>query len=112
MGISRRSILGKRTASFSVVRMAVAVMVSVALGVSEVCAQGHEAFLKTFRDRDAGNGADGEALQCFQRMALTGEHILQIQRLVGALDDFSLIVELANGLAQLFCAEFARFGDE
>jgi hypothetical protein len=31
---------------------------------------------------------------------------------VGALDDFGLIVELTDGLAQFFRAEFAGFGDE
>src|SRR5579862_222050 len=45
-------------------------------------------------------------------MAFTGEDILQIEWLMGTLDDLGLGVELANFVAELPGAEFAGFGDE
>src|SRR5208283_2612095 len=92
--------------------LAVAVVVSVPLGVDEVGAKAQESVLETLGNRDAGNGGDGKAPQFFQWMAFPGEYVLQVQRLVSALDNLGLVVELADGLSKFLGSEFARFGDE
>src|SRR5260221_5177272 len=90
----------------------VTMVVRIPFGVNDVGAQAAEPVLETFRDGDAGNGGDLETLQRLQRTAFARENILQVERLVGALDDFGLLIELADRLAEFLCAKLTRFRDE
>jgi len=90
----------------------IAMVVRIAFGVNNVGAQTTEPILEALGHGDAGNGGDLKTLQPFQRMTFAREDVLQVERLVGALDDFRLLIELADGLAEFLCAEFTRFGNE
>src|ERR1039457_3702615 len=90
----------------------VAMVVCEAFGVNNLGTQAAQPVLEAFGHGDAGNGGDLKTLKPVQRMPLAREDVLEVERLVRAFDDFGLLIELADGLAEFFGAVFTRFGDE
>ena len=63
------------------------VMVGEALGINQFAAELDEALLKTFRLGDAAQRRDFFAGEQIESLAFAGEDVLEIKRLMHALDD-------------------------
>src|SRR4051812_25256049 len=93
-------------------RLGVAVMIGVALRQFDPRTQFPQTVLETFRRGDAANGADVGVAEALERKLLAGDHVLKMERLVGALDDLRRAIVSANSFDQ-FVVRLARaLGDE
>jgi hypothetical protein len=76
-------------------------VVRVALRELDARAEFPQAVFEALRRRDAANGADEGAAQPLERQALASEDVLQMERLVRALDDLGRAVVEADALDEL-----------
>jgi hypothetical protein len=90
----------------------VAVVIRVSFAVDDVGAKSAQAVFETFGRGDAGDGRDIEVDEPLEIVAFAGKDVLQIQRMVSALDDFGCLIELPDGAAEPVGAVLAGFGDK
>src|SRR5437868_3458735 len=76
-------------------------MVRVALRQFKARPKFAQAILEAFRRGDSANGTDVGVAETFERNLFAGQNVLEMERLVGALDDFRGPVITANPLDQL-----------
>src|SRR5207247_1207279 len=91
--------------------LAETMVIGKALRVNQFAAEVHQAALEALRLGDAAQCPDFAAFEHFQSGALAGEHVLQIQRVVNALDNAGPGIELGDAPPQLLGLAVA-LGDE
>ena len=87
-------------------------VIGVALGQFQARAELAQPIFKTFRRGDAANRSDISVAKPFERDLLAGEDVLQMKRLVRALDDFRGAIEASNTPDQLVVRLTGAFRDE
>src|SRR5439155_172040 len=70
------------------------VMISEALGIDQFAGEFDQALLETFRLGNAAERGDFPALDPFQVVPLAGEYVFKVERVMHALDDARVRVEL------------------
>jgi len=92
--------------------LAETVMIGVAAGIDQLNTELTETFLEALGAGDAGDGADTEILEERERHDLVGKDLLEMERLVGALDELGVLVVAAEFLAQFGEVAAIALGDE
>jgi len=87
------------------------VMVGEAFGINQFTAERGETALKAFRLRDAAERGDFFSREQFEAVPLAGEHVLEIERVMHALNDAGRGIVLRDALAKRSGVAVA-FGDE
>ena len=86
-------------------------MVGKTFGINELAAERNEAALKTFRLGNAAEGGDFFFFEQSQVVPFTGEHVLEIERVMHAFDDARVGIVLGDALPEGGGVSVA-FGDE
>ena len=92
--------------------LGVPVMVGIAAPVDDVGAEVAEAILETFRCSNARERSHVEVLQRRERGLLAGKDILNVERLVGAFNNFRPFIILPERFAEFVSAKLATLRDK